>query len=225
MRFVSKGLIPDSAVAIYNGIDLSTFTSTRPDSFALPSDRLRCLVAGRVVPDKGIHTVVDAFGLLGQREETRGQVFLTILGDGPADYMNCLRQRVAALGIQDFVDFVAPVQRTQMPQVLAKHDVLILPSKYDEPIARSMQEAMAMGLLVIGTTTGGSGELLRDEQNGLVFPPTDVQSLATQIARAMATPGLRARVAWQGQQDVRAHFDIRMTVEKIEDYLMEQCSR
>ena len=112
-----------------------------------------------------------------------------------------------------------------MPEILAKHDVLILPSEYGEPIARSMQEAMAMGLLVIGTTTGGSGELLRDEHNGLVFPPADAQSLATQVARAITTSGLRASLAWQGQQDVRAHFDIRMTAEKVEDYLMKRCSR
>ena len=224
-RFVSKGLIPESSVVIHNGIDFSTFLSPRSDFAAHGSKQLSCLVAGRVVPDKGIHTVIEAVGHLDQREETRGQVSLTILGDGPADYMNYLRQRVAALGIKDVVHFMAPVQRAQMPETLAKHDVLILPSEYDEPIARSMQEAMAVGLLVIGTATGGSGELLRHEHNGLVFPSADDQSLAAQLALAITTPGLRARLARQGQEDVRAHFDILMTVEKIEDYLMERCSR
>jgi glycosyltransferase involved in cell wall biosynthesis len=223
-RFVSQGLIPESSAVIHNGIDLSIFSSTRSDFSTPPSNQLRCLIAGRVVPDKGIHTVIDAFGLLGQRDETRGQVSLTILGDGPADYMNYLDQRVAALGTKDLVHFVAPVERAQMPEILAEHDALILPSEYGEPIARSMQEAMAMGLLVIGTNTGGSGELLRDEQNGLVFPPADAQALATQVARVTTTPGLRARLAQQGQQDVRAQFDIRMTVQKIEDYLMERRS-
>ena len=225
LRFVSKGLIPESSVVIHNGIDLSTFSSTRSNFSALRSKQLSCLVAGRIVPDKGIHTVIEAVGHLDQREETRDQMSLTILGDGPADYMNYLRQRVAALGIKDVVHFMAPVQRAQMPEIFAKHDVLILPSEYGEPIARSMQEAMAMGLLVIGTTTGGSGELLRHEHNGLVFPSADVQSLATQVARAITTPGLRARLAWQGQQDIGAHFDIRMTVEKVEDYLMKRCSQ
>ncbi len=220
-RFVSKGLIPESSVVIYNGIDLSIFSSNRSDFSAFPSKRLRCLVAGRVVPDKGVHTVVDALGLLDRRDETRGQVSLTILGDGPVDYMNYLQQRVTALGIHDLVHFMAPVQRARMPEVLAGHDALILPSEYGEPIARSMQEAMAMGLLVIGTLTGGSGELLRDEQNGLVFPPADAQALATQVARAATTPGLRVRLASQGQQDIRAQFDIRMTVAKIENYLSE----
>ena len=224
-RFVSKGLIPENSVVIHNGIDLSMFSSTRSDFSAPQSKQLSCLVAGRVVPEKGIHTVIEAVGHLDQQEETKGQASLTILGDGPGDYMNHLRQRVAVLGIEDVVHFVAPVQRTQMPEILAKHDVLILPSEYAEPIARSMQEAMAMGLLVIGTTTGGSGELLRHERNGLAFPPADDQSLAAQLGLAITTPDLRAKLAWQGQQDVRAHFDIRMTVEKIEDYLMERCPR
>ena len=222
-HFVSQGLVPDSAVVIHNGIDLSAFALPRSGFSAVQSDRLSCLVAGRVVPDKGVHTVIDAFGLLGQREETRGQASLTILGDGPADYMQYLRQRVTTLGISNLVDFMAPAQREQMPEILSRHNVLIVPSEYGEPIARSMQEGMAMGLLVIGTTTGGSGELLQHERNGLVFPAADAQSLATQIARAGSTPGLGARLARQGQEDVRANFDIRLTVERIEDYLAGRC--
>jgi glycogen(starch) synthase len=223
-RFVSRGLIPDSAVVIHNGVDLSAFVLPRAGFSAVQSDRLSCLVAGRVVPDKGVHTVIDAFGLLSQREETRGQASLTILGDGPADYMQHLRQRATTLGINNIVDFMAPVPREQMPEVLSRHDVLIVSSEYGEPIARSMQEGMAMGLLVIGTTTGGSGELLQHEHNGLVFAAADAQSLATQIARAGSTPGLGARLARQGQEDVRANFDIRLTAERIEAYLAERCA-
>ena len=224
-RFVSRGLVPDNAVVIHNGVDLSAFVVPRSGTSTVQPDRLSCLVAGRVVPDKGVHTVIDAFGLLCQREEAWGQAALTILGDGPADYMQNLRQRVTTLGINNLVDFVAPVQRDKMPEVLAKHDVLIVPSEYGEPIARSMQEGMGMGLLVIGTSTGGSGELLQHERNGLVFPAGDAQSLATQIARAGTSPELRSRLARQGQVDVQANFDIRLTVKRIEDYLVEHCPR
>jgi 1,4-alpha-glucan branching enzyme len=210
-------------VVIHNGIDLSAFALSGSGLPAFQPNPLRCLVAGRVVPDKGVHTVIDAFGILGQQEETRGLASLTILGDGPAHYMDYLRQRVTTLGINNSVDFVAPVQRQQMPELLSRYNVLIVPSEYGEPIARSMQEGMAMGLLVIGTITGGSGELLQHEHNGLVFTAADARSLATQIARAGSTPGLGARLARQGQEDVRTNFDIRLTVERIENYLAERC--
>ncbi len=224
-RFVSQGLVPDSAVVIHNGIDFSAFELPGSDLPAFQPDPLKCLVAGRVVPDKGIHTVIEAFGILSQCVETSGLASLTILGDGPADYMHHLRQRVAALRLGNVVDFMPPVQRDQMPEILSKYNVLIVSSEYGEPIARSMQEGMAMGLLVIGTITGGSGELLQHERNGLVFTARDAQSLATQLARAGTTPGLGARLAQQGQEDVRANFDIRLTVERIEKYLLERCLR
>jgi glycosyltransferase involved in cell wall biosynthesis len=224
-RFVSQGLIPESAVVIHNGIDFSAFAMSHTGFSAIQSDRLSCLVAGRVVPDKGVHTVVEAFGLINRQAKTSGQATLTILGDGPADYMQQLRQRVTALGIDNLVNFMVPVLREQMPEVLSKHDILIVSSEYGEPIARSMQEGMAMGLLVIGTTNGGSGELLEHERNGLVFPAADAQLLATQIARACNTPELGAKLARQGQEDVRTNFDIQLTVKRIEDYLTEQCSR
>jgi glycogen synthase len=224
-RFVSQGLVPDSAAVIHNGVDLSVFSLPSSAALTDPSDRLRCLVAGRVVPDKGIHTVIDAFGLLHERAETKGRSSLTILGDGPAAYMQQLRQRVTTLGLDDFVNFMAPVQRELMPEILAKHDALIMPSEYGEPIARSMQEGMAMSLLVIGTVTGGSGELLQHERNGLVFPAADIQALAAQIARACNVPGLRDKLARQGQEDVRANFDIQLTVKRIEDYLTQRCLR
>jgi 1,4-alpha-glucan branching enzyme len=224
-RFVSQGLIPDTAVVIHNGVDFSVFTAPPAGLSLSQPDRLRCLVAGRVVPEKGIHTVIDAFGLLQDREEARGRASLTVLGDGPAAHMQQLRQQVKQLRLDELVDFVAPVPRERMPEMLTKHDVLIMPSVYGEPIARSMQEGMAMGLLVIGTITGGSGELLQHEHNGLVFPAADVQALADQIARAISVPDLRHRLARQGQEDVKIHFDIQLTVKRIEDYLAQYCPR
>lgn len=224
-RFVSQGFIPDSAVVIHNGVDLAVFAAPPVDLSRVQPDRLSCLVAGRVVPDKGIHTVVEAFGLLQERPEVRGRASLIILGDGPAAYMQQLQQQVKQLQLDEIVAFVAPVPRERMPEMLAKHEVLIMPSEYGEPIARSMQEGMAMGLLVIGTITGGSGELLQHEHNGLVFPAADARTLADQITRAVSVPGLYAKLARQGQEDVKTNFDIQLTVKRIEDYLAQYCPR
>jgi glycosyltransferase involved in cell wall biosynthesis len=108
-----------------------------------------------------------------------------------------------------------------MPDVLADHNVLILPSEYDEPLARSIQEGMAMGLLVIGTTTGGSGELLVDKQTGLVFNPGDSRSLADQIVFAAQHPDRVNDLQNTGRQEVEQHFNIQRTVLEIEAYLTE----
>ncbi len=217
-RLVSKGLIPPQAVVIHNGIEPSLFSQ---EGQALPDfgSGLRCLIAGRVVPDKGIHTAIEALAYL---EATGRQldITLTILGDGPVGYVDRLQALVSAQRLQDRVEFRPPVPREEMPQVLSQYNTLILPSEYQEPLARAMQEAMAMGLLVVGTTTGGSGELLIHEETGLAFEPGNPVALAAQLVRAVAEPTLAARLAAAGRQAVLERFTIDRTIEQIETHLL-----
>jgi glycosyltransferase involved in cell wall biosynthesis len=111
-----------------------------------------------------------------------------------------------------------------MPAILAEHEALILSSEYDEPLARSIQEAMALELLVIGTVTGGSGELLIHERTGLVFNPGDPKSLAEQIDRAARNPELVDELRKAGRKEIEGHFNIQRTVLEIEEYLMDLIS-
>lgn len=215
-RLVEQGLIPESAVVIYNGVDLSVFAPAAQPSWG-PSSQVSCLVAGRVMPEKGVHTVIEAFTAL--PGSIRRQCRLTVLGDGPPDYVAALQTRVLAQGLGDVVTFQPPVSRSEMPATLRQYDILLLPSEYAEPIARSMQEAMAVGLLVIGTTTGGSGELLVHEQTGLVFEAGNAPSLAEQLGRAISDPTLASHVAAEGQARVCAAFSIDQTINKTERYL------
>ena len=219
-RLVSQGLVSANAVVIRNGVDLSSFSTDKHNGSQPPSAGLRCLVAGRVEPDKGIHTVIEALARLKARSEL-GCVKLTILGDGPSDYLGYLRKGVYDNHLQDVVELHSPIPREQMPAVLLHHNSLILPSEYDEPLARAMQEAMAMGLLVIGTTTGGSGELLVHERTGLVFEPGNSESLAAQLARAQDEPDLVVQLAENGRQTVIKNFDIQRTIGQIEHYLLD----
>jgi glycogen(starch) synthase len=217
-RLVSQKLISPEAVVIHNGVDLEQFSPMEDATRRPLPNGLRCLVAGRVVPDKGIHTVIEALGLLQARGELDG-VSLTVLGDGPADYLAFLRERISHHALQNVVQFRPPVPRVQMPEVLAGHDVLLLPSEYDEPLARSMQEAMAMSLLVIGTTTGGSAELLVHEETGLAFEPGNPESLVTQLVRAGRDRQLAATLAGNGCRAVVQNFNIQHTVEQVERHV------
>jgi glycosyltransferase involved in cell wall biosynthesis len=219
-RLVRNGFIPPESVVIHNGIDLTQFSPDGRKRRSNPDSRLRCLVAGRIIPHKGVHTVVQAFAHLRRRFGPE-DVTLTIIGDGPQDYLARLQEVIIRSDLQDMVNFRNPVPRSQMPEVLSGHDALILASEYDEPLARAIQEAMAMELLVIGTTTGGSGELLIADQTGLIFPAGDSLELANQITRAITHPDLVNQLAKAGRKAVEENFDIRKTVSKIEMYLQD----
>ena len=217
-RLRAQGLIGASSVVIHNGVDLTAFSRSDGRETSGLARPLRCLVAGRVDPEKGVHTVVQALGLLKQHQDSPPAT-LTILGDGPAAYGASLRGAVSAQGLDAIVQFCPGVPRAQMPTILEEHDALILASEYAEPLARAAQEAMAMGLLVIGTTTGGTGELLQHERTGLAFQAGNAASLAQQIERAATAPDLARRLGRAGRDAVRERFDIRRTVLETESFL------
>lgn len=220
-RLVSQQLIPSNAVVIHNGVDLDEF---HPDGCALDfSHPLALLYAGRLEPGKGVHHIIQALGLLSTECKRRlGQ--LAIIGDGEHEYRQRLLQMTGELQLNDLVSFHPPVPRQQMPAVLAGFDVLVLSSAL-EALSRMMQEAMAMGLLVIGTTTGGSGELLVHDQTGLVFEAANPRSLTQQLRRALVDPESVTSLARAGQALVRDRFSIAATVDRIDAYLQDLVKR
>lgn len=214
-RLVEPGLISATAAVIHNGVNVERFTSTRPRRAF--GERLTLLCAGRLEPDKGVHHVIEALALL--RKEQRDRIaHLDVIGDGNLDYVACLRSLVAEHDLVEQIRFLPSVEREQMPRLLDTYDLLVQPSAL-EALSRMVQEAMATGLLVIGTITGGSGELLAHEQTGLVFEAGDAHSLAMQIKRVIEEPALAAQLATAGQTRVREAFRIDQTISKIETYL------
>jgi glycosyltransferase involved in cell wall biosynthesis len=130
-----------------------------------------------------------------------------------------LERRVRELGIGAFVTFLGRVPRSEIASLLAEQDAFLFTSVYEEPIARSVMEAMAAGLAVIGTPVGGQQEMLEDGQNALVFQPKDAAELAGCLLRLRGDPSLRARLAEAGRQTVLQRFTLERMVDEMEDWL------
>jgi glycosyltransferase involved in cell wall biosynthesis len=108
--------------------------------------------------------------------------------------------------------------REEIPALLQKHDVLIFPSTWEEPLARMMQEAMAAGLVVVGTLTGGSGELLVEDETGLTFEAGNAGMLARRIEQLLENPELIPSLARNGRAKVIEQFEIERMIKEIETY-------
>ncbi len=216
---VEAGVPVQHAAVIHGGTDIARFREASPTDHGQPPDGpIRLLYAGQLVPHKGVHTAVEAIARLVHDPEP-AQVHLALVGSGHPDYEAALRALVAREGLESHVHFHGPVGREEMATLMGEFDVLVFPSIYEEPLARTTQEAMAAGLVVIGTTTGGTGELLVDGENGLVFEAGDAAGLARQVRRLADDPALRRRLAMAGQQTVREHFTLDRMVDRIESYL------
>lgn len=216
-KLTAAGALPNDSCVIYNGIDPRPFVEAATTRACRP-DELRLIYTGGILAHKGVHTAVEALGWLQQHGEAGG-VSLTLVGGGHPDYETQLRQRVEQLGLGSQVTFRGRIPRTEIPAILAQHDVFLFPSIWEEPIARTVMEAMAAGLAVIGTPVGGQSEMLQDDVNSLVFPPGDAEQLAGCIMRLQHNPLLRSRLAESGRNTVLNRFTLERMIVEVEQWL------
>jgi glycosyltransferase involved in cell wall biosynthesis len=112
----------------------------------------------------------------------------------------------------------------EMPQVYRDHDALLFTSEWEEPFALTPLEAMACGLPVIATVTGGSAELFRHRENALTYRAGDAEELAERIVTFAEDPGLREQCARAGFDEVRRGHGTERIVDQIEAYLQQTVS-
>lgn len=212
---VNRGVPIEGAQIIYGGTALAE-AGDRSGDLAEPlgGEPLRLLYLGRLEPIKGVHTLVEAM-----RHLQGLPVTLDIVGGGEPDYVAELAGYVQQHGLSATVRFAGSVARAQVPEIMTQHHVLIFPSQWEEPFARSVLEAMAAGLAVVGTTTGGTGEILVEGQTGLTFAAGDSEELAGQIRRLVHDPALRRRLAVSACRLVRERFTLGRMVDELESTL------
>jgi len=144
--------------------------------------RLKLLSNRNLEPYYRIDRVVRAFAAI---HAARPEATLTIAGSGSEEAR--LRALVAANGTRDRVSFVGAVAPDQMPSLLDGHDVLLNASVVDnQPV--SLIEAMAAGVLVVSTPTGGIAEMIEDGVTGRVVPAGDINAMAQAVLRAVDVP-------------------------------------
>jgi glycosyltransferase involved in cell wall biosynthesis len=165
---------------IQNGVDTEAF---RPDPTKRSADATVFLSTSRLTPRKGIHHLIEAFAAAAK--ETTRPIELHLVGEGEQKPM--LEERVQALGIADRVKFIGRVEHGQLAGNYQRAHAFVLPSK-NEGMSNSALEALASGLPLIVSGTGGMAELVTDGANGLFIEPENPESFAAALARIADEP-------------------------------------
>ncbi len=215
---VASGRVPSTAEVLYLGIDPGPFVERKDMPANNAGGPLRLLYTGSLLPHKGAHTAIEAMHLL-QADGLVDRVSLTVLGGGHADYEAYLHQLVEGYQLRPHVTFPGRVPRDELSSWLHRHDLFLFTSTWAEPMARSVMEAMAAGLLVIGTAVGGQPEMLEDGVTGLTYPAGDARALADRITQVLAAPGCLETIASAGQRAVLERFTLDRMVTEVQDWL------
>jgi glycosyltransferase involved in cell wall biosynthesis len=185
-----------------------------------PPGPLRVLIGARFDQGKGHRFALEA---MAQLKERGVNVLLHCAGDGPLK--RTLEKYATALDVQDRVHFLGLVDHEELlDQLRARRwDVALLPSietsEQREGIPVFLMEAMAAGIPVVATNTGGIPELLGDGA-GMSIPQQDASAIADALARLATDENLRRRLSDDGIQRVHDHFNVESTVTALLDQIV-----
>ena len=185
------------AITVHNAIDTQKFYETQPakrESFGFSTDDFVLVYSGRLNEEKGILPLVQAVKQLSNIHPK-----LLIIGDsnygtdkGPTPFVKQLQLEVESIKHQ--VVFTGFVDYSQIPSYLKTADIAVIPSIWDEPFGLTIVEAMAAGLPLITTRSGGIPEICEGVAT-IVDRDNIVENLANAILDLYENPEKRKAMA------------------------------
>jgi len=216
------GLPEWKILTIHNGVDTTRFSDNGWEAgrraLGLAREAVAVGTVGRLDPVKDQMSLLNAFASVADGPPPR---ILMIVGDGPC--RASLETRACRPDLAGRVRFFG--ERGDVPVLLRGLNVFVLPS-IAEGISNTLLEAMATGLPVVATRTGGNPELIEDGMTGTLVPVGDPDAMAGAIEAYVRDPHLRARHGQAARRRAVERFDLGRMVEGYRDlYLSLTCGK
>jgi glycosyltransferase involved in cell wall biosynthesis len=213
-RYAVLGVPADSLLVAHDGIRRARFDVEGDRAawrarFGWPTDAFIVGYMGRFQTlgmDKGLTELVEAVIALAA-EGAPGAVQLGLVG-GPAETVDALREHLRAAGLPpETVLYAGQVPPDQVPGYLRAFDVCAMPFPWTEHFAyyaspMKLFEYMASGSPVVASDLPSTAEVIRDGENGLLYPPGDGEALTAALRTLWDDPSTGARLAEQAARDV-----------------------
>ncbi|MEX2600705.1 MAG: glycosyltransferase family 4 protein [Balneolaceae bacterium] len=173
------------------------------------------LFFGRLSHDKGVDTLLHAYQLLPPERPP-----LIIAGTGPErKHLVSLSQK---LEIEQDVEFKGWLTHEQLGCELSRCSICLLPSRV-ENYSLAILSAMAVGTPLITTRTGGTPELIRDGENGLLTEPGNPKLLSRAISALLSDPEKARKMGNRARKDVNSGKTWSDTCDQFEEVYEESC--
>lgn len=213
-HFIHKfGISEKKSVTIYNGVDTSVFRPKRNESLrrelGLSSKNVLVGAVGNIRPAKGYHTLLKAAKLVRNKHP---ECKFAVIGEGSGGLLNELYSLRQSLQLEEHFTFLG--FRGDIPQIMNNFDIFVLPS-ISEGFSISTVEAMACGVPVIVTRSGGPEEIIINGQNGIMVERNEEQ-LADSIMTLIENNDLMKGILTMGHQQAIEKFSLSAMISKYE---------
>lgn len=164
------------------------------------------LFVGRLSPEKGVGTLLDAYRRLDERSP------LKVVGGGPLT-----ESVVEAASRYPHIEYLGYRSPEEVHALMKEASMLVFPSEWYEGFSRVVAEAFATATPIVAADIGASTELVEHGRTGLRFPPGDAGALATQVEWFFSHPEEHARM----RRAVRAEYEAKYTAQRNYQMLLE----
>ncbi|GAB3445351.1 glycosyltransferase [Massilia solisilvae] len=184
----------------------------------LPQDKFLVLQLGRMVPRKGVDTVIQGVAMLRARYGVDAEL-LVVGGDIDRPHgsdsleMARLRALAAQLGIGDYVRFIGQKPRGELRYYYGAANAFVT-SPWYEPFGITPVEAMACARPVIGSEVGGIKSTVVDGVTGFLIPSRDPQAVADRLAALQQHPELACDMGEAGLRRAYQHYTWRIVAQQ-----------
>jgi len=180
-RFVAAWFKTQSIV-IPNPYDARVFRTRSP----VPERTSDLVFVGRIVSEKGLDVLLQSLEHL-RSHGLRPR--LTVVGSGPE--LSAMQTRAEELGLHEQVTFAGSKRGAELAEILNRHKILVVPSRYDEPFGVVALEGIACGCVVVGSAGGGLPEAIGP--CGITFPNGNAEALSQALEKLLLQPNERER--------------------------------
>jgi glycosyltransferase involved in cell wall biosynthesis len=208
-NWVVKWGVPTEKIAvIYNAVEIPD--KVEPLSIPLKTP-VKAVTVGRLVPWKQVDGLIEALNEI-------SELGLVVVGDGPERPR--LERIAQELGVSGRVYFAGQRSKKETLSLMAACDLFVLNSTY-EGLPHTVLEAMALGLPVIATAVGGTPEVVRDGETGLLIHSGN-RALEKTLYALVTDEKTRRRLGEKAKKWVREHMSFQVMVTSTEKVLQSE---
>lgn len=196
------------------GVDMERFNPARFADMKKDEYKFRFVFVGRIVGDKGINELVEAFERL-NNEYPNTQ--LTLVGKYEPDLDPVKLETLKVIGENPCIDACGPKYGDDLLLEYMKSDCFVMPS-YREGFPNTVMEAGAMGLPSIVTDINGSREIIIHEENGIIVPSKNADALYEAMKQMVEDTSARQKMAANARPLIDSRFEKSFVQQCIMDF-------
>jgi glycosyltransferase involved in cell wall biosynthesis len=208
---------------IHNGIPYQEYlkqVSQAKSKIGLPVDKLIVTMVGRINPGKGqLFFLEMARAIL----KTYPHCYFVLVGDPFPGYESIHEEIKSVIQAADLSGNVVDLGfRTDIETILSATDIFVLPSIMPDSFPTVILEAMASGLPVIATKSGGAEEMVTEGETGFLIPIGNVEKGTAALERLIQSETLRIKMGEAGREKVLREYSFEQFSNKIKNHLWRQ---